>query len=155
MMNDIILALSTVSAGTVLKWIVIFGAMIGAIIGASVKGYKMFEKLRKYENKKDELEDFIKQTKDDISELKNRYVELAEFVKQIKEESNKIDQIKLRHSIVRACEEAIENGYITLEALKAIDELYEVYHGILNGNSYAEDLVKIVHTLPVRKRDVQ
>lgn len=154
-MNDVIIALSTVSAGTVLKWILICGAIIGAIVTASVKCYKMFEKVRQYENKRDEHEEFIKQTKEDLSDLKAKYIELTDFVKTTREESNRIDQIKLRHSIVRSCEEAINNGTITFDALRSIDELYEVYHDVLHGNSYAADLVNMIHTLPVIKRSGQ
>ena len=53
----------------------------------------------------------------------------------------------MRHSIVRAGEEAISNNCITIRQLKALEEMYEEYTN-KHGNGY-------VKTLMVKVRNVR
>ena len=55
-------------------------------------------------------------------------------------------RIQLRHSIVRVCEEALRDGFITVYGLQSLNDLYEIYSGdLIQGDTYATTLVKKVH----------
>ena len=62
---------------------------------------------------------------------------------------DQLDLKKLRHSIVRAGEESIEKGKITIRALKSLEEMYEEYSTNYHANSYVTTLMDKVRILPV------
>ncbi len=65
---------------------------------------------------------------------------------------NKQDQLdlkKLRHSIIRAGEDAIEKGQISIRSLKSLTEMFEEYTDTYHGNSYVSTLMTKVNLLPV------
>lgn len=65
---------------------------------------------------------------------------------------NKQDQLdlkKLRHSIIRAGEDAIEKGQISIRSLKSLTEMFEEYTNTYHGNSYVSTLMTKVNLLPV------
>lgn len=151
----VISALSGVSAGIVLKWIIAIVGIIAVIVATSIKGYKMFEKFRHHRNHKESEAQTIENSKNKIDDLEKKYIELAESIEKNRQESQEIDKIKLRHTLVKDCEEAIERGYISFENLKSLEDLYYAYHEILNGNYYVTDLMKMVRKLPVVKREYE
>lgn len=77
---------------------------------------------------------------------------VAEKLDMILERLNKQDQLdlkKLRHSIIRAGEEAIEKGSITIRSLRSLTEMFDEYTDTYHGNSYVSTLMKKVNLLPV------
>lgn len=83
----------------------------------------------------------------------NIYQALNEINRKL-EKQEQTDLKKLRHTIVRAGEEAITNGQITVRSLRSIEELYEEYSGMHepNGqpaNGYVKTLMHKVREVTV------
>ena len=61
---------------------------------------------------------------------------------------DKADLKSMRYSIVRAGEEYVSMGKITIRQLRALEELFEDYHD-KHGNGYVTTLMRKVRALPV------
>ena len=141
--------LSQIPVGTVIAIIVVLCAAIGGIVTGVVKLYQIFTKVKE---KKDEMQDL----KDTVERIDQEQKETKDDVKDIIDilhKQNEHERIKLRHSIVRAGEEAIANRKITIRQLRALHEMYDIYHqpddnGVC-GNGYVATLMQKVDILPV------
>lgn len=70
-------------------------------------------------------------------------------IKQINEMQNEVNLKQIRHSIVRASEEAISDGSISANRLQSLEELFETYEELFHGNGYVKTLMKKVRSLEV------
>ena len=147
--DSLLETLSQIPVGTVIAIIVVLCAAIGGIVTGVVKAYQLFTKVKE---KKDEMQDL----KDTVERIETEQKETQDDVKDIiniLHKQNEHERIKLRHSIVRAGEEAIANGKITIRQLRALHEMYDIYHqpddnGVC-GNGYVATLLQKVDALPV------
>lgn len=143
--NDVIEYISSIPVGTVVAWIMVIAAIIGAICVAVVKLYKVFESYHKTKDENDALRKMVQSHDDCLTKILEKLDDIQEDMK--KREAS--DFKKLRHSIVRAGEEAVTNEVISIRALKSLEELYTDYHDNKHGNSYVTTLMKKVRLLPV------
>lgn len=126
--------------------------LIAVFVG--VKGFYegvmwILDRLNIYHNvrsKNEKLEQSLKDNTEQIIQINEKLKETAESISRYFE----ITKIQFRHSIVRAAEEYIARGFIFSYELESIEDLYQTYHEVLNGNSYVTVMMEKVRTLPIR-----
>lgn len=141
--------LSQIPIGVLIAWIIVFGIIVGVIYAGVVKLFHLFVNIKK---KKDEFEEL----KDDMHEYIERVDKLEgkiDNVIHILEKQNDDKRIEMRHSIVRAGEEALSEGKISIRKWKALHEMYDIYHqpdehGVV-GNGYVSTLMDKLDKLPI------
>lgn len=137
--------LSSISVGTIAAWIMVIMSIIGALCAVIIKLYKAFEKYHQVVDENEALRTMVQRHDDCLEEILKKLNDIQEDIKK----REKTDFKKLRHSIVRAGEEAVTNKAITIRALKSLEELYTDYHDNKHGNSYVSTLMTKVRLLPV------
>lgn len=142
--KDVIQTLSSIPIGTIIAWITVIVGIITAIVTGTIKLYKAFEKT--HEMKEENLE-FRKMVKDHDEQLKLINDKLS-CIQDNLTKRDKADLKSMRYSIVRAGEEYVSMGKITIRQLRALEELFEDYHD-KHGNGYVTTLMRKVRALPV------
>ena len=142
--NDVIQTLSSIPIGTIIAWVTVIVGIITAIVTGTIKLYKAFEKT--HEMKEENLE-FRKMVKDHDEQLKLINDKLS-CIQDNLTKRDKADLKSMRYSIVRAGEEYVSMGKITIRQLRALEELFEDYHD-KHGNGYVTTLMSKVRALPV------
>lgn len=136
--NEVIELLSSISIGTIIAWVVVIAMIVGLIGAGFVKLYKVFDKTRKIKEKDDEIKKMVKDHDEKLSEISTQLSDIQGILKKQDESNLK----SMRHSIVRACEEAIVRGTITIREYRSLYELYDEYHDERHGNGYVTSLMK-------------
>ncbi len=142
--TDVIQTLSSIPIGTIIAWVTVIVGIITAIVTGTIKLYKAFEKT--HEIKEENLE-FRKMVKDHDEQLKLINDKLS-CIQDNLTKRDKADLKSMRYSIVRAGEEYVSMGKITIRQLRALEELFEDYHD-KHGNGYVTTLMRKVRALPV------
>ena len=143
--GDVVNFLYSIPVGTIISWAVVICAALGIFCCAIIKLYKIFDKTKII---KDENNLLKKMVESHDAQLQNINTQLS----SIQEALNKQDKVslkKLRHSIIRAGEEAVSKGYIKIRELRALEELYEEYRNDFKANGYVSTLMKKVRALEV------
>ena len=143
--DDVINILSSISIGTIISWIMVIASIIGSIGFLCIKVYKAFEKSQQI---KDENDLFKNMVKDHDTQLKT-IIEKLDNISLSMEEHNRLNLKNLRHSIVRAGEEAISDGEISIRKLKSLEEMYDEYSNKYHANGYVKTLMNKVRQLEV------
>lgn len=143
--DDVINILSSISIGTIISWIMVIASIIGSIGFLCIKVYKAFEKSQQI---KDENDLFKNMVKDHDTQLKT-IIEKLDNISLSMEEQNRLNLKNLRHSIVRAGEEAISDGEISIRKLKSLEEMYDEYSNKYHANGYVKTLMNKVRQLEV------
>ena len=142
--QSIIQQLSAIPIGTYIAWITVLASIIGVVSTGTIKLYKVFEKAHETKEENEEFRKLVKGHEEEIKAIK----EILLNIQNKLDENDRLELKNLRHNIVRAAEEYIANGKITIRQLKALEELFEEYHK-RNGNSYVSTLMQKVRLLPV------
>lgn len=142
--QDIIQQLSAVPIGTIVAWITVLAGIIGVVSTGTIKLYKIFEKAHETKEENEEFKKLVKGHEEEIKSIKEILLDIQNKL----DENDRLELKNLRHKIVRAAEEYIASGRITIRQLKALEELFEEYHK-RNGNSYVSTLMNKVRLLPV------
>ena len=142
--KDVIQLLSSISIGEIIAWIAVISSFFTIIVAGTIKLYKTFEKT--HEMKEENLE-FRKMVKDHDEQLKLMNDKLT-CIQENLNKRDKADIKSMRYSIVRAGEEYVSMGKITIRQLRALEELFEDYHD-KHGNGYVTTLMRKVRALPV------
>lgn len=143
--NSVWNLLSSIPIGTVVAWIVVVLAIIAAICAGAIKLYKIFDKYRKTKDRNEEQ-------RKTIEKHEKMFSEVNESLKQITvslEEQKAVNLRQLRYSIVRLCDDAVANQKISAGKLRALEEMYDEYTNIFQGNGYVKTMVVKARTLPV------
>ena len=143
--DDVINILSSISIGTIISWIMVIASIIGSIGFLFIEVYKAFEKSQQI---KDENDLFKNMVKDHDTQLKT-IIEKLDNISLSMEEQNRLNLKNLRHSIVRAGEEAISDGEISIRKLKSLEEMYDEYSNKYHANGYVKTLMNKVRQLEV------
>ena len=144
-------AVSQLSIGTIVAWVIFIAAIIGGISALTVKLYKVFEKYKGYQDTNKKIMDMLQSHESTIVDIKNALIE----VRDARTVQNNIMKKQIGHSIVVTAEKCIAEGKITFSEMKSIMELYEVYHDVYKGNSYVEILMENVKKLNVIGKPTQ
>ena len=142
--KDVIQLLSSIPIGAIIAWIAVISSFFTIIVAGTIKLYKTFEKT--HEMKEENLE-FRKMVKDHDEQLKLMNDKLT-CIQENLNKRDKADIKSMRYSIVRAGEEYVSMGKITIRQLRALEELFEDYHD-KHGNGYVTTLMRKVRALPV------
>jgi len=137
--------LSGIPVGTVVAWIVVICAIIAAIGTGAVKLYKVFEKYKGYKDEAAEQKELLFKHDKVLDEIKESLDRLTENLTIQKE----VDKKRLRYDITKLCNRALDKGSVTLSILNSIEEMYEDYTNVYQGNSWVKTLVIKVRKLPV------
>lgn len=137
--------LSSIPAGTIAAWVAVIFAIIAAVIAATVQLYKYFLKYKQLKDEDKRQKDLL-QKHDET--LKRFDATLMEIKKSLDEQRN-VNLKQIRHTIVHTCDEAINKGEISAGKLRSLEEMYEEYTEVFNGNGYAKGMVMRVRKLPV------
>ena len=121
------------------------GTVLGVTAGLTVKLYKLSDKTRRIQEENAEYKQLVQTHDDAIEEIQQTLME----IKQINEMQNEVNLKQIRHSIVRASEEAISDGSISANRLQSLEELFETYEELFHGNGYVKTLMKKVRSLEV------
>ncbi|MCJ7836013.1 hypothetical protein MUB23_11535 [Cuneatibacter sp. NSJ-177] len=137
--------LSSISTADFFGVLLAIGTVLGVTAGLTVKLYKLFDKTRRIQEENAEYKQLVQTHDDAIEEIQQTLME----IKQINEMQNEVNLKQIRHSIVRASEEAISDGSISANRLQSLEELFETYEELFHGNGYVKTLMKKVRSLEV------
>lgn len=142
--KDVVQQLSTIPIGTIIAWIVVFSGIIMTVISLTIKLYKLFEKTHKIKEENDVFREMVQEHDKQLKSI----AETLDSIQARLKEDEKVELKKLRYSIVRAGEEYVSTGSVTIRQLKVLEELFEDYHD-KHGNGYVTTLMRKVRALPV------
>lgn len=137
--------LSSIPAGTIAAWISVFLVIIGTVIAATLQLYKFFLKYKQLKDEDKRQKELLQKHDDTIK----RFDEALLKIQKALDEQRSVNLKQMRHTIVHTCDEAISRNEISAGKLKSLEEMYEEYTDVFNGNGYAKGLVMRVRKLPV------
>ena len=141
--------LGQIPIGVLVAWLIVFGIIVGVIYAGVMKLFHLFVSLKKKKDEFEEIKEAIDRHDDQIEDIGKK----IDNVIHILEKQNDDKRIEMRHSIVRAGEEALAEGKISIRKWKALHEMYDVYHqpdehGVV-GNGYVSTLMDKLDKLPI------
>lgn len=142
--------LGSITIGTLVAWVLAIGAICTVIYKSGAKVYNVISAIKEIINSNSKQTEEINEIKNQFDNLSSR-LDVIQRILQGQQEEKLAEQ---RHIIVRAGEDYITRGYITIRELKALTEVYEQYKkpgpdGIPH-NGYVMTLMEKVNTLSVR-----
>ena len=143
--NDVVAILSSIPIGTIIAWITVIGGMLTGICAGTIKLYKLFEKTHEM---KEENEEFIRLVKAHDEQLQ-AIKQSIDVIQDTLDRREKSEIKRLRYSLIRAMEEYVSKGEITIRQLMSLEESFEDYHNH-NGNGYVTTMMRKVRALPVK-----
>ncbi len=146
--NSVWEQLSSIQIGTVVAWILVICAIIGFLCTGTIKLYKIFTKYKKVQDDNKDLTDLVKAHEEKLNEVDMMIESMNQninkqlvVIKELLNEDRETKIKQLRHSIVRAGEEAIANKHITIRAWSSLHEMYDEYTTKYKQNSYVKSLI--------------
>lgn len=148
--------LSEIPIGTIVAWIIVLVTIISAICAGTIKLYKLFTKYREIKDENKEVKETVKKHDEQFETIRQEmqlFNDKIDNVINTLNAQNEQSLIELRHSIVRASEEAILDGKISIRKYKALHEMFEQYSKPdANGkkhNGYCATIMEKVDLLPI------
>lgn len=132
--------------GTLIVWAAAICTVVYAIGRTIVKAYGIFVKYKEMQDENEQQKVLIEEH-DKALEMVNS--SLAQIQASLNEQKD-VNLKQIRHTIVHTCDDAIASGYITAGKLRSLEELYDEYLTVFNGNGYVKTLVEKTRELPVR-----
>ena len=135
--NQIWELLSSISVGTIVAWFIVIGTILTTICTGTIKLYKVFTKYKEMKDKDKKQQEAIQNHDETLKKIDRALKEISKSLAEQKE----INLKQIRHTLVYTCEEALEKGEISMNKLRSLEEMYEEYVDIFNGNGYVKTLV--------------
>lgn len=142
--RDVIQMLSSIPIGTIIVWVTVIFSIVTTIVMSAIQLYKAFEKAHDMKEEKFEILNMVKEHDKQLKSINDKLSCIQENLN----ERDKADLKSMRYSIVRAGEEYVSMGKITIRQLRSLEELFEDYHD-KHGNGYVTTLMRRVRVLPV------
>jgi hypothetical protein len=137
--------LSDIKIGALFAWTVVIIAIFTTVtrgiksIYAFISRYKEMKEMNEHQSKMlDEHEKTFKEIKESLAKISKSL-----------DEQKTINLKYTRHILVDGCCAAIIAGNIQNEQLSSLEEIYEEYCTVFNGNAYVSGLMKRVRALPI------
>lgn len=143
--------IASLSVGTLVAWILVFVAVISGIVWLTIRLYKAFTRLHELKKKEERYEQSIKDHEKALSEIR----EALHAIRKAQEEQRDVAFKQLRHIIVQICEDALDKGEISINKLRSLEELYDEYVDMFNGNGYVKTLVMRVRKVKILDRETE
>lgn len=137
--------LADVKIGALIAWTVVIIAIFTTItrgiknVYAFISKYKEMKEMNERQSKMlDDHEKSFKEIKDCLTKINKSL-----------DEQKTINLKYTRHVLVDGCCAAIVAGNIQNEQLASLEEIYEEYRTVFNGNAYVGGLMERVRALPI------
>lgn len=143
--NDVVAILSSIPIGTIIAWITVIGGMLTGICAGTIKLYKLFEKTHEMKEENEEFIQLVKSHDEQLLAIKQS----IDVIQDTLDRREKSEIKRLRYSLIRAMEEYVSKGEITIRQLMSLEESFEDYHNH-NGNGYVTTMMRKVRALPVK-----
>lgn len=143
--KQIMTMLSSIPIGTIITWLLVITGIITAIITATIKLYKVFEKTHKLKKDNDDFRKKVYKHDEQLKDIQHSLHKIQETMNK----QEKHDLKKLRYSLVRAGEEYVSKNQITIRQLRSLEEMYSDYRDQYEGNGYVTTLMHKVRDLTV------
>lgn len=143
--QTVIETLSLIPVGTIIAWIAVLTGIIFAIVTATIKLYKVFEKTHQLKEDNDEFRKKVCAHDEQLKDIQSSLHKIQETM----DKQEQHDLKKLRYSLVRAGEEYVSTNQITIRQLRSLEEMYSDYHDQHKGNGYVTTLMRKVRALTV------
>lgn len=142
--SNVISTLSEIPVGTIIAWVIVLSSIVSLVVSGLVKLYGIFKRADKMQ---DDNAEFRKMVEDHDVKLKD-IIQMLDIIKNKLDTRDKAELTDMRYQIVRAGEEYVSNGHLTIRQLRVLEEMFQEYHS-RQGNGYVTTLMKKVRTLPV------
>lgn len=141
---------SKIPIGDIVSWIIFLGIILGAFSVAVVKMYKLFEKVKNTQDENTALKQMVQNHETMMLTISKE----LQSIRNEQEASKKRELKRLRHTIIKAGEEAVASQHITIRKLKSLEELFEEYSGFTDedgkpANGYVKSLMHKVRNVEV------
>lgn len=137
--------IGNIALNDLVTWLMILGVIGGAAYKFFTKIFNWFDEIREHQTEYSELIEAVKQQNNRFDKIEAALALMRESFKEQKEFNFK----QVRNTIVHQCDLALEKGAITPEKKKSLNELYEEYVHVFNGNSYVSSQIARVNQLPI------
>ncbi len=137
--------IGNIALNDLVTWLIILGVICGAAYKFFTKIFNWFDEIREHQAEYSELIEAVKQQNNRFDKIEAALALMRESFKEQKEFNFK----QVRNTIVHQCDLALEKGTITPEKKKSLNELYEEYVHVFNGNSYVSSQIARVNQLPI------
>lgn len=143
-MNEVVIAILGGSAGAA----VINGAFKLIELAANRKAQKADKAEAKADN--DKLQD------SDIAEIKEAIKSIGEKISELEKKIADVmagEKESLGDRVKHLCEKYVEQGFVWMDDLADLKRMHGVYHTILQGNGFYDDVMAKVGELPIRVKE--
>ena len=142
--SDVIRTISSIPIGTIIAWFAVISGIIAGIVTITIKLYKVFNKAHDLKEENLEFRHMVKKHDEQLNEMNQKLSCIQDNLSK----RDEVDLKNMRYQIVRAGEEYVSVGRITIRQLRSLEELFEDYHD-KHGNGYVTTLMRKVRSLPV------
>ena len=137
--------LSDIKIGTLIAWTIVIIAIFTTVTRAIKNVYAFISKYKEMKEMNERQSKMLDNHEKNFKEIKDS---LAKISKSLDEQKN-INLKYTRHVLVDGCCGAIVAGNIQNEQLASLEEIYEEYRTVFNGNAYVGGLMERVRALPI------
>lgn len=137
--------IGNIALNDLVTWLIVLGVIGGTAYKFLNKLFGWFDEIKSHQTEYSELIEAVKQQNDRFDKIEAALALMRESFKEQKEFNFK----QVRNTIVHQCDLALEKGIITPEKKKSLNELYEEYVHVFNGNSYVSSQIARVNQLPI------
>lgn len=129
--------LSGISVGQIVAWIAVLATIITFLCTGTIKLYKIFTKYKETKDRDETQQALIEGHDETLREIQSA----LESIQKSLEEQKEVNLKQVRYTIVHTCEEALDQGEISINKLRSLEEMYEEYIDIFHGNGYVKTLM--------------
>lgn len=138
---------ANLTVGEVIAWGAAIAGIIGGVVTITIRLYKVFGKYRDMQEEKESLYKRL----DNFDQTQKKIVEKIDEMQTSINNQSEINYKQLKFFIVQGCTEAIRDGFITAERLKALEEMFDEYQTVYHGNGYVKTLMIKVRGLSIKQ----
>lgn len=137
--------LSDVKIGALVAWTVVIIAIFTTITRCIKNVYSFVSKYKEMKEMNERQSKMLDDHEKNFKEIKDSLTKINKSL----DEQKTINLKYTRHVLVDGCCAAIVTGNIQNEQLASLEEIYEEYRTVFNGNAYVGGLMERVRALPI------
>ena len=137
--------LADIKIGALIAWTIVIIAIFTTVTRGVKSVYAYISKYKEMKEMNERQSKMLDEHEKNFKEIKDS---LAKISKSLDEQKT-INLKYTRHILVDGCCAAIVAGNIQNEQLASLEEIYEEYRTVFNGNAYVSGLMDRVRVLPI------
>ena len=137
--------LSDIKIGALIAWTIVIIAIFTAVTRGVKSVYAYISKYKEMKEMNERQSKMLDEHEKNFKEIKDSLVKISKSL----DEQKTINLKYTRHILVDGCCTAIVEGNIQNEQLASLEEIYEEYRTVFNGNAYVGGLMERVRALPI------